>query len=348
MTLCDEREPFSLVRLTDENLSRLLPIYRDAHFHILEVWRDGSGDFKDRILDDSVWERLRSVERELSGISMLAVMSKVRTILGDGSHPTIDLDNACRDSFENGLESVRLTDSENELELLKLAVNKIHELGGLPDAALRILEETVEEKEEVIEEEPHKGFFSRWFSTAPTESEIKECLYGDEYYVRHAVELEQSGAKIITVDDISGLLTPSRIFSLMPKLKISVKVPVDLYVPSIRPELALANTVMAIIKGVDIIDTSIWGYGGPLGGPAIELVSYFCEKLGIELAVDLKAVDELRKVMREISTGSPRNEIDNIPLELEPEFDRAITAAGINDEPTLLESCRKIVTFFGF
>ncbi len=55
---------------------------------------------------------------------------------------------------------------------------------------------------------------------------------------------------------------------------------------------------MAIINGVDILDTNIWWFGGGSAAPAIELVYLFAKKLGVEIEADMKAVGEIRKHLR--------------------------------------------------
>ena len=74
---------------------------------------------------------------------------------------------------------------------------------------------------------------------------------------------------------MAGLVNPSRIASLMPKLKQSLKVPVDFHTHC-TPGYGLASSLMAVIHGVDILDTNIWYFGGGSAAPAIELLYIFC------------------------------------------------------------------------
>ena len=52
----------------------------------------------------------------------------------------------------------------------------------------------------------------------------------------------------------------------------------------------LESVLTAIIQGVDIVDTNIWWFGGGSAAPAIELIWIFCQKLGIQLDVNMEAV----------------------------------------------------------
>ena len=117
----------------------------------------------------------------------------------------------------------------------------------------------------------------------------------------------------------------------------------------------------AIIKGVDIVDTNIWWFGGGSAAPAIELVWIFCQKLGIEMAVNMDAVAEIRKELVEarraladfdLNKDKWPNDFDEyyakMPAEINAEFDRAIEAATENNEEALLDACHKIEAYFGF
>ena len=93
----------------------------------------------------------------------------------------------------------------NDLDNVKESIRMINELGGIPDGAVCY---TVDPKEE----EP-KGFFSKLFGKKP------EKIFTDEYFVEKAKAMEAYGAKIITLKDMAGLVNPSRIATIMPKLK---------------------------------------------------------------------------------------------------------------------------------
>lgn len=71
---------------------------------------------------------------------------------------------------------------------------------------------------------------------------------------------------MITLKDMAGLVNPSRIYTLMPKLKQALKVDVDFHTHC-TPGYGLASVLTAIIKGVDIVDTNIWWVRRRLGGP---------------------------------------------------------------------------------
>ena len=102
------------------------------------------------------------------------------------------------------------------------------------------------------------------------------------------------GADMVTIKDMSGLIQPSRIAELIPLFKQNLSIPVDFHTHC-TPGYGLGAVLMAIIKGVDIVDTNIWNFAGGTGAPAIELVYIFCKKLGVELDVNMEAVAKINK-----------------------------------------------------
>jgi pyruvate carboxylase subunit B len=118
---------------------------------------------------------------------------------------------------------------------------------------------------------------------------------------------------------------------------------------------------MAIISGVDILDTNIWWFGGGSAAPAIELIYLFCEKLGVEIDVDMKAVAEIHKHLRAARESLRDFDLnkdkfpkdfnpltDKLPAEVEADLDAAVAAAKSGDYATLIEKCHAIEQYFGF
>ncbi len=175
-----------------------------------------------------------------------------------------------------------------------------------------------------------------------------------------AVEMERLGAKIITLKDMAGLVNPLRAASIIGKLKQAVKVPVDFHTHC-TPGYGLASSLMAILNGVDILDTNIWWFGEGSAAPAIELVYVFCKKLGIEVDVNMQKVGEIRERLEGIRRNLADFDLnkdkfpkrfnplaDVLPAEIDNLFDKAIAAAKAGDEDALLENCHAIEAYFGF
>ncbi len=352
LTLRDGQQSLFATRLSQAEIDKLLPYYENAGFYIMEVWGGAIPDSVMRYLDQSPWDRLRIVSKAMKGKSLLSALSRGRNLFGYVPYPDSVLEGFYKEAITNGLNVMRIFDALNDIDNVRESIRMINNLGGIADGAVCY---TVDPKPEAPAEK--KGFFARLFGSKPAEP---EKIFTDEYFVEKAREMERLGAKIITLKDMAGLVTPSRAASIISKLKANLTVPVDFHTHC-TPGYGLASSVMAIINGVDILDTNIWWFGGGSAAPAIELIYVFCQKLGVELDVNMKAVGEIREHLLDARKSlaafdlnkdkMPRNFdplADKLPADVEAEFDRAVAAAKAGDENTLLDACHKIEAYFGF
>ncbi len=356
LTLRDGQQSLFATRMKQENVDKLLPLYREAKFYIMEVWGGAVPDSVMRYLGESPWDRLRACSKEMKGISLLSALSRGRNLFGYVPYPNYVLEGFYKEAIKNGLNVMRIFDALNDINNIKDSIKMINELGGIADAAVCY---TVDPKDEPKAAPKKKGFFAKLFG-GKEEEVVVEKIFTDDYFVNKAREMERLGAKMISLKDMAGLVNPARIFTLMPKLKQALSVPVDFHTHC-TPGYGLAAVLTAIIKGVDIIDTNIWWFGGGSAAPAIELVWIFCQKLGIELDANMDAVAKIRKELVnarkaladfDLNKNNWPKDFDEayaaMPKEIDAEFDRAIKAATENREADLLDACHKIEAYFGF
>ncbi len=350
LTMRDGQQSLFATRLNQETIDRLLPFYENAGFYIMEVWGGAVPDSVMRYLDESPWTRLRKASEAMKGRSLLSALSRGRNLFGYVPYPDSVLEGFYKEAIKNGLNVMRIFDALNDIDNVKESIRLINELGGIADGAVCY---TVDPKAPQAEEP--KGFFSRLFKGKPAEP---EKIFTDEYFVSKAKEMESLGAKIITLKDMAGLVNPARAASIISKLKANLSVPVDFHTHC-TPGYGLASSVMAILNGVDILDTNIWWFGGGSAAPAIELIYVFCQRMGVEIDVNMEAVGQIRNELLSARQGlkdfdltpmpksfDPLN--DKLPDEVLARFDAAIEAARRGDEERLLEECHAIEAYFGF
>ena len=350
LTLRDGQQSLFATRLSQAEIDKLLPYYENAGFYIMEVWGGAVPDSVMRYLDESPWDRLRIISKSMKGKSLLSALSRGRNLFGYVPYPDYVLEGFYKEAIKNGLNVMRIFDALNDIDNVKESIRLINSLGGIADGAVCY---TVDPKPEAPAEKP--GFFGRLFGKKAQEP---EKIFTDEYFVNKAKEMEALGAKIITLKDMAGLVNPLRAASIISKLKANLAVPVDFHTHC-TPGYGLASALMAILNGVDILDTNIWWFGGGSAAPAIELIYIFCKKLGIELEANMEAVGEIRTRLRgareslkAYDLGKMPREFDplkdTLPAEIDAIFDTAIAAAKNADEEALLEACHAIEAYFEF
>lgn len=351
LTLRDGQQSLFATRLSQAEIDKLLPYYENAGFYIMEVWGGAVPDSVMRYLGESPWDRLRIISKAMKGKSLLSALSRGRNLFGYVPYPDYVLEGFYKEAIANGLNVMRIFDALNDIDNVRESIRLINELGGIADGAVCY---TVDPK---TEEGPKPGFFGRLFGKKAAEP---EKIFTDEYFVGKAVEMERLGAKIITLKDMAGLVNPLRAASIISKLKAALKVPVDFHTHC-TPGYGLASSVMAIINGVDILDTNIWWFGGGSAAPAIELIYIFAKKLGVEVEANMEAVGEIRKNLLAARKSLAAFDLhkdhmqrdfdplhDTLPAEIDAQFDRAIAAAKALNEEELLDACHAIEAYFGF
>ena len=84
-----------------------------------------------------------------------------------------------------------------------------------------------------------------------------EQVFTDAYFLDKAKQMAALGADMITIKDMSGLIPPRRVATLVKLFKKNIDIPVDFHTHC-TPGYGLASVLAAIIAGVDVVDTNCW------------------------------------------------------------------------------------------
>ena len=347
LTLRDGQQSSFATRMTQAQVERVLPLYKDAHFFAMEVWGGAVPDSVMRYLNENPWTRLESIKAAVGDVSKLTALSRGRNLFGYAPYTDEIIEGFCRNSIESGLGIMRIFDCLNDVDNVKSTIKYVKKYGGIADCAVCY---TVD---------PKYPKLSLWDKIKGKKNPA--LVFTDDYFVGKAKELAALGADMITIKDMSGLIPPQRVSALVKKLKAAVNIPIDFHTHC-TPGYGLASVYAAIAAGVDVVDTNCWWFGGGTGAPALELVYLFCQKLGIDLGVNMEAVakinEELMGIRTELNVSvfgkdkpapKPFNPLaDAVPAEVEAELNRAVKAAQSEDFATLLAAAQAIEAYFGF
>ena len=356
LTLRDGQQSAFATRMNQDQVDRVLPFYKEANFYAMEVWGGAVPDSVMRYLNENPWDRLEKIKEGVGNASKLTALSRGRNLYGYAPYTDEIIDGFFKNAVSSGLDVMRIFDALNDVNNIKSSVKYIKKYGGLADCAICY---TVDPKfEEPVQENKKKGFFSFLKKDKPAESTYTE-VFTDEYFLNKAIEMKALGADMITIKDMSGLIPPSRVRSLIPMIKNETNVPVDFHTHC-TPGFGLAAVLTAIMSGADIVDTVIWNFAGGPAAPAFELIYLFCEKLGVELDVNMEAVAKINKELYDIRKElepfdavkqfpKPFNPLtDTIPANIDKEFDKAIESVRNFNEEALLDACHAIEDYFNF
>lgn len=346
LTLRDGQQSSFATRMTQAQVDRTLPFYKDANFYAMEVWGGAVPDSVMRYLGEDPWERLEKIKAAVDGASKLTALSRGRNLFGYNPYNDEIIEGFCRNSIESGLSIMRIFDALNDVDNVRSTIKYVKKYGGIADCAVCY---TID---------PH--FSTKERMTAMLKGrKLPREVFTDEYFLGKAREMADAGADMITIKDMSGLIPPHRVSGLIRLFKKHIALPIDFHTHC-TPGYGLASVIAAIEAGADIVDTNIWNFAGGPAAPAIELVYVFCKKIGVEIDVDMEAVAKInyelgfiRKELAEFDAvkiyPNPFNPLkDTLPPHIDKEFDRAIAAARAGKEKELIEACHVIENYFNF
>ncbi len=347
LTLRDGQQSSFATRMNQEQIDRCLPFYKDAYFYAMEVWGGAVPDSVMRYLNENPWTRLETIHKAVGDVSKLTALSRGRNLFGYAPYTDEIIDGFCRNAIQSGLGIMRIFDALNDVDNVKSTIKYVKQYGGIADCAVCY---TVDPKY------PEPTFFQKLLG-----KKKPQPVFTDAYFLDKARQMAALGADMITIKDMSGLIPPRRVATLVRLLKQHLSIPVDFHTHC-TPGYGLASVLAAIVAGVDVVDANCWYFAGGTGAPAIELIHVFCKKLGIDTGVNMEAVAKINVQLREIrkelnrsvfNTEKPEPKpfdplADKLPAEIDALFDAAIKAAQADDEQATIDLCRKIEAYFGF
>ena len=226
LTLRDGQQSAFATRMNQSQVDKVLSFYKDANFYALEVWGGAVPDSVMRYLNENPWDRLEKIKKGVGNASKLTALSRGRNLFGYAPYTDEIIDGFFKNSVESGLDIMRIFDALNDVDNIKASVKYIKKYGGLADCAVCY---TVDPKfDEAIEKKKKSGLFSFLKSDESSEP-IYTNVFTDKYFVNKAKEMKALGADMITIKDMSGLIPPSRVASLVSLLKKEIDGPIDFH-----------------------------------------------------------------------------------------------------------------------
>jgi oxaloacetate decarboxylase alpha subunit/pyruvate carboxylase subunit B len=345
VTLRDGQQSLFAARMTQKQVERTLPGFKDAGFYAMEVWGGSVPETMLKHLDESPWDRLGKIKESIGDSTLLAGMSRGRNLFGYNPYPESVINGFHKNAIQSGIAIMRVSDALNDLENIRPTIQFIKDNGGIADCAVVY---SVDPKYSTREK--MKALFHA--KVLPTK------LFTKDHFLKKALELQEMGADMITIKDMAGLITPNRAGVLVRMLKQQTAVPVDFHTHC-TAGYGLASTLMAIVNGADIVDTALMSFAGGNSAPAFELIQLFCSRMGIATSVNIDKViqldGELRSIRRELKEFDmyefPREFnilTDTLPKDIDQMMELAIAYAKSDKEDDLLEVCHRIESWFGF
>ena len=233
--LRDAHQSQAATRMRIEDMIPALERLDKIGYWSVECWGGATFDSCMRFLNEDPWERLRTIKKYMPN-TKLQMLFRGQNILGYKHYADDVVDMFVKKSIENGIDVIRIFDALNDPRNLEQAIKSCKEHGGICEPAIS-------------------------YTTSP--------VHNEEYFVNLAKTLENMGADVICIKDMANLLLPYDAYSLVKKMKETIKVPIHLHTHNTTGTGDMTY-LMAAQAGVDIVDCALSPFGNGTANPATE------------------------------------------------------------------------------
>jgi pyruvate carboxylase subunit B len=233
----------------------------------LEVWGGATFDTCLRFLKEDPWERLRALRAAMPN-TKLQMLLRGQNLVGYRHYADDVLERFIERAATNGVDVFRIFDALNDVRNLDRAIREVKACGKHAEAAIS-------------------------YTISP--------VHNIDRFVDMARTLEDMGTDTLCIKDMAGLLAPLDAYHLVRRLKGAVKVPVHLH-SHYTSGMASMASLMAILGGLDMLDTAISPLAGGTSHPATETLVASLKNTpydtGLDLASFLPITEHFRTVRR--------------------------------------------------
>ncbi len=264
--LRDAHQSQAATRMRIEDMIPALERLDKIGYWSVECWGGATFDSCMRFLNEDPWERLRTIKKHMPN-TKLQMLFRGQNILGYKHYADDVVDMFVKKSIENGIDVIRIFDALNDPRNLEQAIKSCKEHGGICEPAIS-------------------------YTTSP--------VHNEEYFVNLAKTLENMGADVICIKDMANLLLPYDAYSLVKKLKESVKVPIHLHTHNTTGTGDMTY-LMASQAGVDIVDCALSPFGNGTANPATEALVATLQGTERDTGLDLEKLSDVATHFRSVA-----------------------------------------------
>ena len=264
--LRDAHQSQAATRMRIEDMIPALERLDKIGYWSVECWGGATFDSCMRFLNEDPWERLRTIKKHMPN-TKLQMLFRGQNILGYKHYADDVVDMFVKKSIENGIDVIRIFDALNDPRNLEQAIKSCKEYGGICEPAIS-------------------------YTISP--------VHNEEYFVKLAKTLENMGADVICIKDMANLLLPYDAYSLVKKLKESIKVPIHLHTHNTTGTGDMTY-LMATQAGVDIVDCALSPFGNGTANPATEALVATLQGTERDTGLDLEKLSDVATHFRGVA-----------------------------------------------
>jgi len=211
----------------------------------MEVWGGATFDVCMRFLYEDPWKRLELLRKAVPNI-LLQMLLRGANAVGYKAYPDNLVEAFVSQSWEKGIDVFRIFDSLNWMPNMERSIEAVRRrTGAIAEVAMCYTGDI---------QDPSR------------------TKYSLQYYRQFAKDIENSGAHILAIKDMSGLLKPWAAYELIGALKQTVNIPIHLHTHD-TSSLQSATYLKAIEAGVDVVDACVGAMSGLTSQPNLNALA---------------------------------------------------------------------------
>jgi pyruvate carboxylase len=240
-TYRDAHQSLVATRMRSRDILAVAEGYAHNHPELfsMEVWGGATFDVALRFLHECPWTRLQEIRKAMPNV-LLQMLFRGYNAVGYSAYPRNVIQQFIEKSWENGVDVFRIFDSLNNIESMLPGIEHVvKHTGGIAQPAICYTGDVL-----------RKG----------------NNKYDLQYYVDLARRLEDTGAHMLAIKDMAGLLKPNAASVLIQALKENVSMPIALHTHD-TAGTQIATYLNAVNAGVDTIDCALASFSGTTAQP---------------------------------------------------------------------------------
>ncbi|MCH7320801.1 pyruvate carboxylase [Solibacillus sp. MA9] len=234
------------------------------NYFSLEMWGGATFDVAYRFLKEDPWARLEKLREQVPNV-LFQMLLRGANAVGYTNYPDNLIREFIQQSATSGVDVFRIFDSLNWIKGMEVAIDEVRNTGKIAEAAICYTGDILDDS---------------------------RAKYTVQYYKDMARELEATGAHILAIKDMAGLLKPQAAYRLISELKDATSLPIHLHTHDTSGN-GIYLYAKAIEAGVDIIDTALGSMAGLTSQPSANSLHYAMKGSERNVRADIESLEKL-------------------------------------------------------
>ena len=242
-TFRDAHQSLLATRVRTIDLLKISPYvaHNFSNLYSLENWGGATFDVSMRFLHECPWERLEAMRKEIPNVPFQMLLRGANAV-GYTSYPDNVIYKFCELAVETGMDVFRVFDSLNYLPNLQVGMDAVGKAGGVVEAAISYTGDI----------------------TDPSKTK-----YTLGYYTKLADQLISSGAHVLCIKDMAGLLKPRAATILVDAIRQRhPHIPLHIHTHD-TSGAGVAAMLNCALAGADVVDCAVDSMSGMTSQPSL-------------------------------------------------------------------------------